>query len=83
MNAFSYINAPTSKFNKMDYNARIASEIADLESQIFTNITAAAKEWDVDRTTLSKRFHGKNRLKRRCELLRTIEAYEGLKTNSS
>ena len=43
----------------MDHNARIAAAIKDLESQVFISITAAATEWDVDRTTLGKRFHGK------------------------
>jgi len=59
MHAFSHTNPPTSKFNKIDYNARIAAAIADLKSQVFTDITAAAEEWDVKRTTLSKRFRGK------------------------
>jgi hypothetical protein len=43
--AFSHTNAPTSKFNKMDHNARIAAAIADLESQDRTNIAAVARKW--------------------------------------
>jgi len=43
----------------MDYNARIAAAIANLEFQDYKNITTASREWKVDRSTLSKRFRGK------------------------
>jgi hypothetical protein len=42
----------------MTYNARIASAIDDLEAQSRPNIAATAKKWQVDRTTLSRRFRG-------------------------
>jgi len=44
MHAFFYTNLLTLKFNKIDHNARIAIAIADLESQVFVNITAVAKK---------------------------------------
>ena len=42
----------------MDHNARIEAAIADLESQDHPNIAAAARKWQVARTTLSSRFKG-------------------------
>ena len=42
----------------MDHNARIKAAIDDLRSQKRTNFAATAKRWDVERTTLAKRFRG-------------------------
>jgi hypothetical protein len=42
----------------MDHNARIESAITDLESQSRVNYTTTAKKWDVERTTLAKRYKG-------------------------
>jgi hypothetical protein len=43
----------------MDHNARIEAAINDLRSQKRTNFSATAKRWDIERTTLAKRFRGK------------------------
>ena len=43
----------------MDHNARIAAAIADLESQVRPNIAATARQYNIARETLSKRFRGK------------------------
>jgi Tc5 transposase DNA-binding domain len=42
----------------MDHNARIEAAIADLRSQKHTNFAATAKKWNLERTTLAKRFRG-------------------------
>ena len=42
----------------MDHNTRIEAAITDLRSQKRTNFAATAKRWDVERTTLAKRFRG-------------------------
>ncbi len=42
----------------MDHNARIEAAINDLRSQKRTNFAATAKRWDLERTTLAKRFRG-------------------------
>ena len=42
----------------MDHNARIEAAIADLESQERINFSATAKKWNVERTTLAKRYRG-------------------------
>jgi Tc5 transposase DNA-binding domain len=42
----------------MDHNARIQAAINDLRSQKRTNFAATARRWDVERTTLAKRFRG-------------------------
>jgi hypothetical protein len=42
----------------MDYEARMQAAISDLESQDRRNFAAAARKWDLERTTLSKRFRG-------------------------
>lgn len=42
----------------MDHNARIEAAIKDLRSQKRTNFAATAKRWDLERTTLAKRFRG-------------------------
>jgi hypothetical protein len=42
----------------MDHNARIQAAIDDLRSQKHTNFAATARRWDVERTTLAKRFRG-------------------------
>ena len=42
----------------MDHDARIQAAIDDLRSQKRTNIAATAKNWDIARETLSKRFRG-------------------------
>jgi AraC-like DNA-binding protein len=42
----------------MDHNARIKAAITDLESQNRPNIKATAKKWEINRSTLSRRFRG-------------------------
>ena len=42
----------------MDHNARLESAITDLKSQSRVNYAATAKKWQVDRTTLSRRYKG-------------------------
>jgi hypothetical protein len=42
----------------MAHNDCIASAIADLKSQDRSNIAATARKYQVDRTTLSRRFRG-------------------------
>jgi hypothetical protein len=40
------------------HNDRIELAIADLESQVCLNYTDAAKKWNIDRSTLSRRHRG-------------------------
>jgi hypothetical protein len=42
----------------MDYEARMQAAISDLESQGRKNVAATAERWDLERTTLSKRYKG-------------------------
>jgi hypothetical protein len=42
----------------MNYEARMQAAISDLESQSRKNFAATAKRWDLERTTLSKRYKG-------------------------
>ena len=42
----------------MDHNARIEAAITDLRFQKRTNFAVTVKRWDVERTTLAKRFRG-------------------------
>jgi hypothetical protein len=42
----------------MDHNARIANAINDLKSQNHPKYAATAKKWDVDKSTLWRRFQG-------------------------
>jgi DDE superfamily endonuclease/Tc5 transposase DNA-binding domain len=42
----------------MDHNARIQAAIDDLKSQNRTNFAATARKYQVERTTLAKRFRG-------------------------
>jgi hypothetical protein len=42
----------------MDHEARIQAAIADLESQDRTNFAATARKWDIERSTLSRRYRG-------------------------
>jgi Tc5 transposase DNA-binding domain len=42
----------------MDHNARIQAAIDDLKSQKRTNFAATARKWNLERTTLAKRFRG-------------------------
>ena len=42
----------------MAHNDRIAKAISDLESQNRPNIADTAKKWQLDRSTLSRRFRG-------------------------
>jgi hypothetical protein len=59
MHAFHTAIAPTSYANSMDHNARIKAAIANLESQEAINYAATTKKWNIDRSTLSRRFRGK------------------------
>jgi hypothetical protein len=51
----------TSNASQLTHNERIQSAIADLESQEHANFGKTAKKWGVDRTTLRRRFNGKQR----------------------
>ena len=62
MHAFSLRNARTSHANSMAHNSRIAEAIADLKSQDRPNIAATARKYQLDRTTLSRRFRGETGL---------------------
>jgi hypothetical protein len=42
----------------MDHEARMQAAITELESQTRKNYTSTAKKWDLERTTLRKRFRG-------------------------
>ena len=42
----------------MDHNTRIQAAIDDLKSQSRTNFASSARRWNVERTTLAKRFRG-------------------------
>jgi hypothetical protein len=42
----------------MDHNARIEAAIADLKTQKRVNFAATARRWDIERTTLTRRFRG-------------------------
>src|ERR1700733_7255894 len=44
--------------NNMDHNARIQAAITDLESQERINYAVTAKKWNLDRTTLARRYRG-------------------------
>ena len=55
----------TSNASQLTYNDRIQSAIADLESQERANFGKTAKKWDVDRTTLRRRFNGEQRSRQR------------------
>src|ERR1700744_1718578 len=58
MNAFCNPHRPSSKYHRMDHDARIQAAIDDLESQSRKNIAAIARKYKVARETLSKRFRG-------------------------
>ena len=45
--------------NNMDHEARIQAAIIDLQSQERVNYSATAKRYNLERTTLAKRFQGK------------------------
>jgi hypothetical protein len=42
----------------MDHNARIQAAIDDLKTQKRVNFAATARRWDIERTTLTRRFRG-------------------------
>jgi hypothetical protein len=42
----------------MDHNARIEAAISELESQSRVNFAATARKWNIERTTLARRFRG-------------------------
>jgi Tc5 transposase DNA-binding domain len=42
----------------MDHNARIQAAIDDLKTQKRLNFAATARRWEVERTTLARRFRG-------------------------
>ena len=58
MTAFLPHHVRTSHANSMAHNERIAAAIADLKSQDRLNIAATARNYDLKRETLSKRFRG-------------------------
>jgi hypothetical protein len=43
----------------MDHEARIQAAITDLQSQERVNYSATTKRYNLERTTLAKRFQGK------------------------
>jgi hypothetical protein len=58
MHAFSKIQPPYSNMDDIPHNDRIELAIADLESQECLNYAATAKKWNIERTTLSRRYRG-------------------------
>jgi hypothetical protein len=58
MHAFSKIQPPHSNMDDIPHNDRIELAIADLESQECLNYAATAKKWNIERTTLSRRYKG-------------------------
>ena len=42
----------------MDHNARIQAAIDDLKTQKRVNFAVTARRWDIERTTLTRRFRG-------------------------
>jgi hypothetical protein len=48
----------------MDHDARIQAAITDLKSQKRVNYKATAKKWNLERTTLAKRYRGETGLNR-------------------
>ena len=64
MHTFHTAHARTSHANSMDHNARVLAAIADLDSQERVNYSATAKRWNLERTTLARRFRGETVLNR-------------------
>jgi hypothetical protein len=58
MHAFSKIQPPYSNMDDIPHNNRIELAITDLESQECLNYAAAARKWNIERTTLSRRHKG-------------------------
>jgi hypothetical protein len=58
MPTFSTTNTPTSKSHRIDHEARIQAAITDLESQTRRNYASITRKWDIERTTLTRRFRG-------------------------
>jgi hypothetical protein len=58
MHTFYTAHRTFSNRNNMDHNARIEAAIADLESQNRKNFKATATKWNLDRTTLARRYRG-------------------------
>src|ERR1700678_296655 len=54
--------------NRMDHNARIEAVVTDLESQDCVNYKATAKKWNLDRTTLVRRYRGETVLNQEATL---------------
>jgi hypothetical protein len=50
--------ARNSNASQQSHDYRIAAAIADLKLQKKPNFMATAKKWDLERTTLAKRFKG-------------------------
>jgi DNA-binding phage protein len=42
----------------MDHEARMQAAITDLKSQTRKNYASIARKWDLERTTLARRFRG-------------------------
>jgi hypothetical protein len=55
---FYTAHARTSHTNSMDHETRIQATIEDLNSQKRVNYSATAKKWNLERTTLAKRYRG-------------------------
>jgi hypothetical protein len=64
MHAFSKIQPPHSIIDNVSHNARIELAIADLESQTELNFAATARKYNVQRTTLSRRFKNETNSKK-------------------
>jgi hypothetical protein len=58
MPTFYATSEQTSKSHRMDHEARNQPAIADLELQTRRNYTSTARKWDIERTTLARRFRG-------------------------
>jgi hypothetical protein len=48
----------------MDHETRIQAAISDLESQTRKNYFSTTRKWNIERTTLTKRFRGETNPKR-------------------
>jgi transposase-like protein len=58
MHAFYPTSMRISNPHRMDHEAQIQAAIADLESQDRINYAAIARKWEVNRSTLSRRYRG-------------------------
>jgi S-adenosylmethionine synthetase len=58
IHAYFKTQSPHLNIDNIPYNDRIELAITDLKSQITLNYAATAKKYNVDRSTLSRRYKG-------------------------